>query len=307
MEKFKSKTPDELNNQLDRIENSFIGSRIGPESLRMELISMNLGDIKDKYPEPYQTYLNLLQTEAKILNFPDIKEVNNMEKPKISLLTTITRGNSFKIQFSDCAHVIKPLESLIEKEMAEIAGKLGIGPKQYKTKEGFLHEEFIDGSPLLHLEKEKCTKEFMMNIGQKFARSLKKLHDNNVLVNDQILTNDFGKSHIIIDNKGEVRFIDFGASIDISDFPNISDEAVTSLIRTDPFMAFRMHGISEASEEEKKVEIKGYRDNILSQLKTKEDLIQMKDMQLLNEGLMFLQDRLPNVESFIQVIKKEQV
>jgi len=302
MENFKIKTEEELDNQLDGVE-SLVGNRIKPENKRAEMLSLSLDELKQKYPKEYQTYLSVLKTEAQLAHFPDIENKN--EKPMISLLQAGARGICFKIDTLESSHVIKPLESLAEKDISSKASTLGIGPKQFKTKEGYLHEEFIEGTPLLNLDKEKCTPEFMENLGQKFTQVLKKLHENNILVNDQILTDDFGKSHMIIDQKGEVRFIDFGASVDLSDFPNVSDEAVISLIRTDPFMAFRMHSMMDSSEEEQKNLIKGYRENILSKLKTKNDLIQMKDLQLLNEGLSFLRERLPNVMSFIQGIKKE--
>ncbi len=302
MENLKIKTKEELDVQLGGVE-SLIGNKIQPENIRAEMLSLTLDELKEKYPKEYQTYFSILKTEEKLVHFPDIE--NNIEKPKVSLLQAGARGVCFKIDTLDSSHVIKPLESLAEKNISSKASELGVGPKQFKTKEGYLHEEFIKGTPLLKLDKEKCTPEFMKSLGQKFTKALKKLHENDILVNDQILTDDFSKSHMIIDEKDEVKFIDFGASIDLSNFPNISDEAVTSLMRTDPFMAFRMNSMMDSSEEEQKNLIKGYRENILSQINTKRDLIQMKDLQLLNEGLSFLYNRLPNVQSFIEGIKKE--
>jgi hypothetical protein len=41
----------------------------------------------------------------------------------------------------------------------------------------------------------------MKTLGVGFGQALKKLHDNNILYNEQLLTDDFGKSHIIIDKK----------------------------------------------------------------------------------------------------------
>jgi|GEM_PF-3870262 len=302
MENFKIKNREKLNRQLGGVE-SLIGNTIKPENKRAEMLSLSLDELKEKYPKEYQTYFSILKTEEQLRHFPDIE--NNTEKPKISLLQAGARGICFKIDTLDSSHVIKPLESLAEKDISSKASTLGIGPKQFKTKDGYIHEEFIKGTPLLQIDKEKCTPDFMDNLGQKFAQALKKLHENDILVNDQILTDDFGKSHMIIDEKGEVRFIDFGASIDLSNFPNISDEAVMSLIRTDPFMSFRMYSMEDSSKEEQKQLIEGYRKNILSQVKTKKDLIQTKDIQLLNEGLSFLRERLPNVMSFIEGIKKE--
>lgn len=303
MENFKIKTKQELDSQLGGVE-SLIGNTIKPENKRAEMLTLSLDELKEKYPKEYQSYFSILKTEAQLEHFPDID--NTIEKLKISLLQAGARGICFKIDTLESSHVIKPLESLVEKDISMKASVLGIGPKQFKTKEGYLHEEFIKGTPLLRLDKEKCTPDFMENLGQKFAQALKKLHENNILVNDQILTDDFGKSHMIVDEEGEAKFIDFGASIDMENFPNISDEAVMSLIRTDPFMVFRMHSAVDSSEEQQKQLITEYRENILSEIKTKKDLIEMKDLQLLNEGLSFLRGRLPNITSFIEGIKKEE-
>lgn len=300
MEQPKFKTKKELDEQLVRAE-SLIDNKIEPESIREKLLSMSLEDIKNNYPEQYRTYLLILKTEAQILNFPDIDKTAG--KPKISLLPTGARNSSaFKVDFGNEAHVIKSLESFPEKSIAMKASELGIGPKQYQTKEGFLHEEFIDGTPLLKLDHQQCAPEYMEALGKKFGKAFRKLHENNILINDQILTDDVGKSHMIIDTNGEVRFVDFGASIDVTDYPNISDEAVLSLIRTDPFMAFRLQGINFNSKQEKEELIKEYRYNMLSEIETKEDLLK-KDTQLLNEGFYFLNDRLPNVNFFIKGIK----
>lgn len=302
MENLKIKTIEELDKQLGGVE-SLIGNTIKPKNKRAEVLSLTLDELKEKYPKEYQIYFSILKTEAQLAHFPDIE--NNIEKPKISLLSAGARGVCFKIDTLNSSHVIKPLESLAEKDISSKASELGIGPKQFKTKEGYIHEEFIKGTPLLLLDKEKCTPEFMENLGQKFTQALKKLHENNILVNDQILTDDFNKSHMIIDENGEVRFIDFGAAIDFSNFPNIPDGAVISLMRTDPFMSFRMQSMRDSSKEEQVNLIKEYRENILSKVNTKKDLIQMKDLQLLNEGLYFLKDRLPNTMSFIEGIRKE--
>jgi len=304
MENFKNKTPEELNKQLGRAE-VFFGNKIQPENIREELLSLSLDEIKKHYPKEYQSYFAFLQMESQLFNFPDMEIYNKKEKPTISRLNARTRGGGNKINFLENSRVVKPLESSAEKKISDKASALGIGPKQFKTKEGYLHEEFIEGTSLLTLEKEKCTPEFMEDLGRKFYRVLKKLHENNILVNDQILTDDFGKSHMILDKKGDVRFIDFGASIDLANFPNISDEEVMSLMRTDPYLAFQMFNILNAPEEQQKIAIKGYRDKVLSKIKNKQDLINMKDMQLLNEGLSFLMSRLPNAQYFVEGIKKE--
>lgn len=304
MESFQNKTPERLDVQLKSAE-TLTGSEIKPESIRATLLSLDLDSLKTRYPQEYGSYLSILRVQSQLRHFPDMPPEALEDSTKITLLSTGARSHAFKVALSNESRVVKPLESSAEKDIAGTAAALGIGPKQFKTEEGLLHEEFIDGTPILKLTPEQCTPEFMEDLGQKYARALNKLHENNILVNDQILTDDFGKSHMIIDKNVEARFIDFGAAIDLSDFPNIPDEAVLSLMRTDPFMAFRMHDISNISPEEQKAEIEGYRTNILSKFMTKQDIIQWKDNQLLNEGLFFLSQRLPNVQSFLAGVKKE--
>ena len=305
LEQFKQKSKEELANQLSHAE-SFFGGKIGDENVREKLLSMDLEEIKNQYPKEYQSYYNFLQTESDILHFPGIKEEaeKSINKPKINLLQAGARGVAYKINFENKPHVLKPLESTAEKNISEKASELGIGPKQYKSKEEFLNEEFINGTPLLEIEKEKCTPEFMKNLGIQFAKALLIIHENNILVNDQILSDENGKSHMIIDKDDKVRFIDFGASIDISNFPNIRDYEVMSLMRTDPLFKLFKGDINSFGEEKRKFEIAGYREHILSQYKTKEDIIMAKDFQLLGEGLSFLQQRLPNAGYFLEGIRE---
>ncbi len=308
MESMHMKTPEQLDSQLGQAE-SFFRRTIRPESVRAELLTLDLAELKKRHPEQVRSYASFLQTEATLLSFPDIAESlgDNAEKPKIHVLPAGERRRAFRIDIPGGAHVIKSLESSGERALAERAAALGveIGPKQFATKEGFLHEEFIEGTPLLQLDHAQCTPEFMEELGRNFMRALKTLHANDILVNDQILTNDMGKSHLIIDRAGRVRFIDFGAAVDLRDFPNLPDEAVLSLMRTDPYMSFNIRDILAAPEEEQKERIDEYRAQILSAVPSKEALIDMKDTQLLNEGLYFLQDRLPNVASFIEGVKQE--
>ncbi len=301
MENFKQKTEEELGNQLNRAEYYFGAKEMDP-NFRSKLLSMSLDDIKQQHPEQYKAYLNFLKTENTISNFPDINIDDKKEKPKIYIFPTRTRGHAFKVSFQNEIHIIKPLQSSIEPSVAEKASQIGVGPKQYKSKEGYIHEEFVEGPLLLNLKKEECTPDFMKELGKKFARALNELHKQDVLVNDQILSDDFSNCHTIIDKKGDVRIIDFGVSIDLEDFPNLSDEAVRSLIITDPFMSW---SFNYGSPEDQKNELKNYRENILPRFKSKKDLIKFKDYHLLQEGFYFLQQRLPNAQYFNEGVMED--
>lgn len=303
MESFPKKSPEKLSQQLSNAEN-ILGGKI-EEDKRASLLGLNPEELKQLYPKMYEQYLSALRDEAQLLHFPGIDKDLSSEQPVITQLGANARGYGFKIEFSDESHVIKPFESEAEHAIAHKAAELGIGPKQFPSKEGFLHEEFIEGTPLLNLDPEQCTPAFMKSLGQKTMQALRTLHENAILVNDQILTDDFGKSHFILDKEGNVRFIDFGASINLEHFPNLSDDEVVSLMRTDMmYKMFRLQGFLQASPEEKSVEIQGYRENILSPITTKEHLIHIKDTQFLYEGMGFLEHRLPNVGSFREGVEE---
>jgi tRNA A-37 threonylcarbamoyl transferase component Bud32 len=253
-----------------------------------DLLTLSVDEIKEKYPHDYQYYLEILRA------------------PK-ERLRAQTRKFCFKVDMSQSTSaeagvfIIKSLESSFEKEIAEKVADLGIGPRQYNSLPSTLREEYIQGTPLLSIEKAKCTPEFMFQLGRNVAENMKKLHENNILVNDQILSDDMSKSHLVIDRENNVRFVDFGASIDITEYPNISDEAVYSLMRTDPMAGFILPHITQ---ENFKNEVEKYRDVILSQYSTKEAIVEIKDMQLLREGLHFLGQRLPNIQSFAQGVQE---
>jgi len=279
MEQFpQQKNSDQLKQQI--AQGAIFGGSEFMSKNMPDLLKMSEDELKTKYPEQYEDYLSVLRA-------------NKEELP------ATTRGFCVKITDGEKVYIAKALESSFEGGIAQKVADLNIGPKQFNALPGTMREEFIKGTPLLELPEEKCTPEFMKQLGIQTAQNLKKLHENDILVNDQILTNDLGKSHFILDENEKVRFIDFGASIDLKDYPRISDEAVYSLMRTDPMAGFVLYGISQ---EELPQKIQEYREVVLSQYPKKEDIINVKDTQLLHEGLSFLSRRLPNVNTFAQGI-----
>jgi serine/threonine protein kinase len=221
--------------------------------------------------------------------------------PHVSILPTLGRGENAceKIEFPDKTFIIKPLESTAEKTIAQKASDLNIGPKQFESLPSHLTEEFLEGSLLTRIDPDKCTPEFMKNIGIQLGNHLKTLHENNILINDQILSDDFSKSHLMVADDGSIKIIDFGASVDLSNFPNLTDEEIFSLIRTNPGGANSIR-----SKQDMERAIKEYREDDLSMIVDPQQLIQMKDDQLLHEGLGFLSQRLPNVEDLVRGLKE---
>lgn len=230
--------------------------------------------------------------------FPMISEriQSTNEIPKISGLKTGARNMAIKVSFGEESYVIKTTENDQEPVIAKSIAEVKVGPKQFESIDGYITEEFINGDAISDVDKDKCTPEYMEELGQKIATAIGLVHDKNILINDQLLVDDNGKSHTIITPEGDIRFIDFGAAVDLTDYPNISDEAVYLIIRSDAFAAMELE---MTPQEQIPGYIKSYRENVLSKLKTKEEVISRYDGQLLQEGFHFLSRRLPNVKHLV--------
>ncbi len=313
----KEKYPDQYSEYLKTLKN--INNHTFPEETeKIEYSDAEINTIRDILSGNKQSPLDpilkqkadndgrLKAVRSAAIWFPVIYDrvYKNNEMPKISILETLGRGKNAcqKIEFKDQIFIVKPLESTAEKAIAQKASDLNVGPKQFESIEHHLTEEFVEGDILTKINHQKCTPEFMKKIGIQLGEHLKTLHKNNILVNDQILSDDFSRSHLIVNKDGSVKIIDFGASIDLTNFPDITDEEVFSLIRTSPGGAF---GIG--NQESMEIKIEEYRKNFLSKIKDVKELIRTKDIQLLNEGLHFLSQRLPNVEYLFEGLKESYI
>lgn len=230
--------------------------------------------------------------------FPGICE-RVFVKKEIPIFEVVATGerqmSASKVTFQDSAFIIKKIENPEEPKIAGIVAETNSAPKQFETLSGYLTEEFIDGQKITNLDPKLCTPEFMFELGKKFGIGYKKIHEKDIVINDQLLQNDFGKSHTIITPEGEIRFIDFGAAVHVSEYPNISNESIYNLMRTDPMIALSIAGISN---EELPKAINHYRNQFLKLYPDKESLIRNRDGELLSQGLHFLSFSLPNVEAF---------
>jgi len=222
--------------------------------------------------------------------FPVIGDrIINGETPKVESINANTRGRGFKATFKDGAYITKPLENSEEVKIAKAMAEIGVGPEQFESLPGYITEQFAEGVAVSKLAPERCTPEFMQELGAKIAEAIKKVHDKGILINDQLLADDFSKSHTIVGADGKICFIDFGASIDLNDYPNISDEAVRLIMRSDGIASM---SLGMATPENIGGIISDYRNRRLSLCKTKKEVIARYDGQLLNEGLSFLSDRI---------------
>lgn len=223
------------------------------------------------------------------------------ESPEVFVLPTQGRRTGLKVAFADQAFAVKTLENSKELEIANIAEELKVGPKQFESIPNHLTEEFIEGSLIAKLDAKTCTLEFMENLGRQIGEGIKKMHGRNIVLNDQLLRDDFGKCHTIVSESGEARFIDFGAAVDLSDYPNLTEEQFWLLMRSDGWASMGMHGLSG---DELTAAVKRYGENLVSQFPNKESLMMARDYGLINEGLGFISYHLPNVDSLARGIRE---
>jgi tRNA A-37 threonylcarbamoyl transferase component Bud32 len=238
-----------------------------------------------------------------VMFFPVICEriSQSVERPVVEVINAGTRSKVIRASFDDGAYIIKSLENSQEPAVAKLMAELGVGPEQFPSIDGYITEKFVEGQAVNQIEPAKCTPEYMAELGSLIGETVKKIHEQGILINDQLLSDDFGKSHTIIGPDGKISFVDFGASVDLNDFPNISDEAVGLIIRSDAFASFNLGMLSQ---QDLPAFVERYKQNLISQYKTKEEVIDRYDGQLINEGFSFLSQRVPNVSSLVGGFRK---
>ena len=205
--------------------------------------------------------------------------------PKVSF-SGGTRGWVAIIDHPDKKIVIKPFQSSGEDEIAKIASDLGAGPRQLETLPGFLTEVFVDGKLFTQLGNDKTTPESMAGMGRRTGEILFSLHSKDIYYNDTILGDDMGKSHIIVPEKSPLILFDYGASINLSQHPKLSDEDVFNFVRTLPGINSMIYS---ASQEEISALISEYRIKVQGYSKKE---ISSRDIWFVKEGLFFASMRL---------------
>ncbi len=275
-----------------------------------ELGELHRGIIGDKINDDLKKKIELdpyIRNYSAVVLFPEIYErvYEKKEKPDITQLSAATRDRVLKVAFSDKSYVVKSAENGNEIQIANKMAELGVGPKQYHSLIGYLTEEYIEGRTISKLDPKIATKEYMHELGIKIGKALKKIHDLGIVVNDQLLVDDFGKSHTIILDSSEIKFIDFGASVNVSKFPNITDDDVFNLMRTDPMMMFQLNHSGVLSIDKVKPDIEKYRRFLMLKYKTSKQLIEAVDYQLIGEGTKFLGNNLENTYELYHAIIQE--
>ena len=190
-----------------------------------------------------------------------------------------SRGCVAVLRFEDQGLVVKPIQSGRESDIADIAGKLGVGPRQYPSLPGFITEELLTGKFFTELSAEEVEEEKMSRLGKELGRILSFLHEEGIYYNDATLSDPSGRSHLIVDSDGSCRLIDFGVSLLLDRHPHLTREEIYNFVRTLPmYRVFASMGVRgeqlERFLEEYKLRLAGA---------SKEEIMS-RDIQFAEEG-----------------------
>ena len=197
--------------------------------------------------------------------------------------------------------VIKPIQNSRENEIAGIAAELEVGPKQYTTLDGFLTEQFIEGDLFPRMQEDKRYTDSMYRIGRRIGDIFKKLHSREIYYNDTNLTDDLGRSHVIIPQTLSAVLFDYGVALKLDRHPNLSDEEVFNFARTTP--PENMFLEVQPSKEKVDALVQRYRPKVQNMT---QEQIMARDLEFIDEGLKFARFRLGAhiVEPFLRGFKE---
>ena len=182
--------------------------------------------------------------------------------------------------------VVKPCQSPSEAEIATIAGDLELGPRQYRSIDGFLTEECVDGQFLTDLNPEDASPERVRVIGERLGTMLSHLHRAGICYNDATVADPDGRSHIIVLPDGDIRLIDFGVALLLRDHPaNLTFHDAYNAARTDPMFRLFRQMTSGADPDTLGRFVADY-GRRLSRQSAKE--IQERDWRIADEGISFI-------------------
>ena len=207
------------------------------------------------------------------------------------------RGYIFMLRHPKKSIVIKPVQSPREVSIAKTAGELAVGPRQYPTLPGYLTEELIAGTKFSALRGDEASPDKMYALGRRMGDVMASLHRNDIFYNDTILSDDFGRSHVVVSDDRPAVLFDYGVALKADNHLQFTDEEMFDYVRTFPGGQMLSHlGIDD---ETSKSMIATYRQ----QLKgiTKDGILQ-RDIDFIMEGLFFGSVRIgiPITEPFIR-------
>lgn len=188
----------------------------------------------------YQKVINdkNIETFSMFGFFPETFDLvyDNKVTPQISL-DQGNRGLIVIMKHPNNSVVIKPFQNSRELEVASVADELGVGPKQYRSLDGFLTEEYVESSLFSRLEEQKRSPNNMYNIGRRMGDILKRLHSRKIFYNDTILTDDFRRSHLFVtEDVSQSKLFDYGVALKLDNHPNYSNEEILNYCKTFPMV-----------------------------------------------------------------------
>jgi hypothetical protein len=185
--------------------------------------------------------------------------------------------------------VIKPVQSNREPEIAQIASELEVGPKQYRSLDGFLTEQFVDADLFPRLKGDRTSADNMYVLGMRMGDILTKLHSKEIYYNDTTLTDDLGRSHYIVPKTTPAILFDYGVALKLDKHPDLSDEEVFNFAQTITYV--KMNLAMNSSEKQVRAVIEQYK---LRLKKITKEQIMARDVEFIEEGLRFADYRLGN-------------
>ncbi|MBO54167.1 MAG: hypothetical protein CL886_00745 [Dehalococcoidia bacterium] len=206
------------------------------------------------------------------------------ESPNITF-SGRTRGRVAILTSSSYNMVIKPLQNSKEAEIATRAGKLEVGPNQFDSLPGFLSEEYVSGKFITDNSANHDIMPQPVDIGIKVGSALSKLHENQICYNDTTLSDPEKRSHLIINQAGNIKLIDFGLSLSLNEYPNFSIEETFNYVRTMPI--YRIFSAMNPTREDVHSFLKSYQRTFKE---ISPDTIYDRDIQFLTEGLQLMGD-----------------
>ncbi|MSR85961.1 hypothetical protein EXS74_01030 [Candidatus Woesearchaeota archaeon] len=183
---------------------------------------------------------------------------------------------------------IKLFQNCREREVAQIASELGVGPRQYPSLDGYLTEELLEGELFSLLPFERRSPEQMYTLGRRMGEILTLLHSRNIFYNDTILSDDFARSHVFVPKNKPACLFDYGVALRLDHYPDLSDEEVWNYTRTLPLVNMFM-GFGVVDESRKRELIQESR--VAFETQTKEEIM-ARDVSFIIEGLGFASLRL---------------
>ena len=233
--------------------------------------------------------------------FPQIyKLVYSRNPPSISFQGR-TRGQVALIQHDSVSVVIKPYQSRQEPDIADIASKIGVGPRQLPTIGGFLTEEFLPDPFLTDIPKSSFTHHMISTVGANLGNLLFELHKENIVYNDATISDPTGRSHLVIAKDSTCQLIDFGVSVRLDDLNSLEAEDIYNLARTTPM--FRLFsGLGNGPKETIKF-LSAYRNQLL---RTSPETIMNRDIKFAEQGISILAQQVGDwvIEPFLSSFHK---